>query len=140
MNSAPSSRYRTASDPITPTSETALEMGWRWITTLIPQTTAMMAKIRNRMTSISTFPGHQKTGDQQVGHGHREENAPGEAHELVVTEPRQRATDPDEGEQQDSGFRSEPEQRQHDWLRRRQEKQQSHAEEYQRDYGQRVAV
>src|SRR5579871_1040347 len=52
MNSAPNSRYNTASAPITATSEMALEIGCVCTTTLIAATTAIAAKIRKRMTSI----------------------------------------------------------------------------------------
>ena len=45
MNSAPRSKYRTASDPITPTSDSALAIGCVWTTRLIAETTAMKAKI-----------------------------------------------------------------------------------------------
>src|SRR5882757_6359584 len=103
MNSAPSNRYSTASDPITPTSEIALEIGCVCTTTLMAQTTAIMAKIRKRMTSISDGhlgkPGDQKTSHQQIQNRDREEKLPGEAHQLVVTEPRQRAADPNERKQ-----------------------------------------
>ena len=52
MNSAPSSRYSTASEPITPTSDNALEMGCVCTTTLMAHTTAINAKMRKSMTSI----------------------------------------------------------------------------------------
>jgi len=41
-----------------------------------------------------------------------EEELPGETHELVVTEARQRAANPDEGEQDRPGFSADQEQRQ----------------------------
>src|ERR1039457_4905679 len=52
MNSAPSSWYRTAREPITPTSDSALEIGCVCTTTLMAHTTATTAKMRKRMTSI----------------------------------------------------------------------------------------
>src|ERR1041385_3869853 len=104
MNSAPSSRYSTASEPITPINDSALAMGWVWITTVIPQTTAIRANTKNRKTSISEEPGHQKSGDEQIQDGDREKEFPGKRHELVVTKPGQRAAHPNEGEQQKSGF------------------------------------
>jgi hypothetical protein len=52
MNSAPSERYNMASEPITPTSESALEMGCVCTTTLTAQTTAIAANARNKITSI----------------------------------------------------------------------------------------
>src|SRR5438309_9064241 len=102
MNSAPSRRYRIASEPITPTSEIALEIGCVCTTTLMAHTTAISAKIRNRMTSISGKPSDQETGHQQVQHGHREKALPGKAHQLVVAEARQRAAHPDEREQNET--------------------------------------
>src|ERR1041385_5226098 len=122
MNSAPSSRYRMAKDPITPTSEMALEMGCLCTTTLIAHTTAMMAKIRKRMTSISRGPGHEQAGYQQVQHSDGKERFPGEAHQLVVAEPRKSAANPDEGEQDGAGFGAEPEQRDEPALHNRQQK------------------
>src|SRR5690349_4013978 len=112
MNSAPSSRYRIASDPITPTSEMALEIGCVCTTTLIAHTTAINAKIRNRMTSMLGKPCDEEAGHQQVQHGDREKALPGEAHQLVVAEARQRAAHPDEREQNKSDLRQKPEQRQ----------------------------
>src|SRR5882724_9507962 len=53
MNSAPSSRYRTAREPITPISDSALEIGCVCTTTLTAQTTAIAAKARNKMTSMA---------------------------------------------------------------------------------------
>src|ERR1035438_9832825 len=110
MNSAPSSRHRTASEPITPTSEIALEIGCVCTTTLMAHTTAINAKMRKRMTSICFVvlfrkPGNQEAGHQQVEHGHREEKLPREAHQLVVTESGQRGANPHKEEQ--DGARSE---------------------------------
>src|ERR1017187_9116343 len=114
-NSAPSSRYSTASDPITAMSETALEMGWRCTTTLMAATTAIPAKTRKRIKSISRNSrkrSDHQAGGQQVQHGDREQNLPGEAHQLIVTEARQRAANPDKQEQNGAGLGAEPEQRQ----------------------------
>src|SRR3954451_25074189 len=107
MNSAPSKRYRIASEPMTPTREIALEIGCDCTTTLIAHTTAISAKIRNSMTSISGKPGDQETGHQQIEHGHREKALPGEVHQLVVAEARHRSAHPDEGEQNEADFRQE---------------------------------
>src|SRR3954449_5345903 len=120
MNSAPSSRYRMASEPITPISETALEIGCVCTTTLIAHTTAINAKIRKRITSMSRKPGDQKAGHQQVQHGHREKALPGEPHQLVVAEPRHGAPDPHESEQDKPRLRREPEQGQQPTLNERQ--------------------
>src|ERR1035438_3674434 len=85
MNSAPSNRYNTASDPITAISETALEMGCRCTTTLMAATTAMPANTRKRINSIrfdSRKHGDRQAGGQQVQHGDRKQNLPGEAHPI----------------------------------------------------------
>ncbi len=96
MNSAPSSRYSTASEPITPTSEMALEMGCVCTTTLMAQVTAMSAKTPKKKISplSSSRSGNQKAGHQQVQNGYREQEFPREAHQLVVAEARQRAANP----------------------------------------------
>src|SRR5689334_11053724 len=119
MNSPPSSKYRAASAPITPTSDKALEIGCVWTTRLIPQITAIAAKIMNRRASISGEKGHQQGRDEQVNQRHREHEGPGEAHQLIVAEPRQRRADPDEHEQDDENFGAKPEQRQKNELHRR---------------------
>src|SRR5438128_1127939 len=100
MNSPPSSKYSAASAPITPTSDSALEMGCVCTTRLMPQTTAIAAKIMKRSASIFYArvllgQGHHQAGEKQVGHGHREHEGPGEPHELVVAEARERAANPD---------------------------------------------
>src|SRR3954447_13627519 len=87
-------------------------MGCVWTTTLMAHTTAISAKIRNRMTSMSGKPGDQKAGHQQVQYGNRKKALPRKAHQLVVAEARQRAADPDEREQNETDLRQEPEQRQ----------------------------
>src|ERR1700726_3448795 len=96
MNSPPRSRYSAASAPITPTSERALEMGCVCNTRLMPQTTAIAAKIMKRSASIfrSEPPylsqGHPQADDEEVDQCHREHEGPGEAHQLVVAETWQR--------------------------------------------------
>src|ERR1035441_6719462 len=107
MNSAPSSRESTASEPITPTSDSALEIGCVCTTTLTAHTTAISAKMRKSITSIYFVvlfrkPGNQKAGHQQVEHGHREEKLPREAHQLVVPEAGQRGANPHKEEQNGS--------------------------------------
>src|SRR5438132_4082717 len=121
-----------ASDPITPPNESALEMGCVCTTTLKADTTAITAKTTNRITSglitgisgkpaISRNPRHQQTGHQQIQHRDREKELPGEAHQLVVPEPRQRAPNPHEGEEDHARLGAEPKQRQqpalHHWKR-----------------------
>src|ERR1700737_877834 len=114
MNSAPNRRYRTASEPMTPTSDSALEIGWVCTTTLMAHTTAINAKMRKRMTSIYFVvlfrkPGNQEAGHQQVEHGHREKKLPGEAHQLVVTEARKGGANPHEQEENRTRLAREPE-------------------------------
>src|ERR1035437_3854000 len=121
MNSAPSSRYSTASEPITPTSEMALEIGCVCTTTLMAQTTAIIAKIRKRMTSISRKPRNQKAGHQQIRNRDREKELPREAHELVIAESRQRAANPHASDQHRTHLAAEPEQRQQPCLHHRQQ-------------------
>src|SRR5689334_12647014 len=108
---------------MTPTSEIALEMGCVWMTTLMAQTTATIAKAKKRMTSISRHQCHQQTGHQKVDHGHREEELPGETHELVIAKAGQRAANPDESEEDGAGFGAKPEQRQQPGLHRGQQEQ-----------------
>src|SRR5689334_18992729 len=109
MNSPPSSRYSAARAPITPTSDKALEIGCVCTTRLMPQITAIAAKIMNRRASISGEKGHQKGRNKQVDQRHREHEGPGEAHQLIVAEPRQCRADPDEHEQNDENLRRKPE-------------------------------
>src|ERR1035438_10296713 len=117
MNSPPSSRYRTASEPITPTSERALEMGCDCSTRLMAQPTAIAAKVRKSKPSIRTNPallrceGHQQARHQEIHDGHREQESPGEPHQLVIAEARQRAADPDEEKNEQPRLGQEPKQR-----------------------------
>src|SRR5437870_293737 len=116
-----------ASDPITPTSERALEMGWVCTTTLMADSTAISAKTTNRITSglitaTSRKPGNQQTGHQQIQHRDREKELPGEAHQLVVSEPRQRAPNPYKGEENHARLGAEPEQGQQPALHHRKQK------------------
>src|SRR5213075_985808 len=108
MNSAPSNRYNTASEPITPTSEIALEIGCVCTTTLMAQTTAIIAKIRKRVTSMSGNQGDHQAGHQQIQNRNREQEFPGKRHQLVVAEARQRAADPDKGKQNRAHLGAEP--------------------------------
>src|SRR5208283_52863 len=111
-NSAPSSRYNTASDPITAISETALATGCRCTTTLMAATTAMPANTRNRIKSIarnSRKRRNRQAGCQQVQHGNREQNLPGEAHQLIVAEAGQCAAYPHKQKQNGAGLGAEPE-------------------------------
>src|SRR5437867_4127743 len=143
MNSAPSSRYRTASDPITPISDSALEIGCVCTTTFTAQTTAIAAKARNRITSIASFSRkqrHHQSGGEQVNNSDRKQEFPGEAHQLVISEARQRSADPDEDEQQEAGLGDEPEQRHENRRHRRNQHRGGESEEYNSKYGKRKAV
>src|SRR5579859_6491799 len=113
MNSAPSNRYSTASDPITPMSESALEIGWVCTTRLTAHTTAIAANARNKITSIplSRKQRHHQTGGEQVQDGSRKQELPGESHQLIVSETRQRPANPDPDKQQETGLGGEPEYR-----------------------------
>src|SRR5437763_17063250 len=97
MNSAPSSRYNTASDPITPMSDNALEMGWVCTTRLTAQTTAIAANARNKITSIplSRKQRHHQTGGEQVQYGSRKQELPSEAHQLIVSKTGKCSANPD---------------------------------------------
>src|SRR5579871_2597966 len=128
-NSAPSSRYKTARDPMTPMSEMALEIGWDCTITLKPQMTAIAAKMRKRITSMSGEESHQQSGDQEVEDGHGEHEFPREGHQLIVAEARQRAANPDEDEQERAGFGGKPEERQERVLRRGNEEESGQQEE-----------
>src|ERR1019366_2673727 len=138
MNSAPSRRYSTARESITPTSDRALEIGCVCTTTLMAHTTAISAKMRKRITSIYFVvlfrkPGNQEAGNQQVEHGHREEKLPREAHQLVVTETGKGGAHPHKQEQDPSRLGREPEQRQEPGLHHGKQKdagddQENHAE------------
>src|SRR5580704_11840698 len=112
MNSPPSWRYRTASDPMTPISESALEIGCVWATRLMAQKTAIAAKMK-KISAVILFrrKGHHQAGPQQVEHRQRKHVDPGEAHELIVTEARRGGAHPDEQEQQHAQLGAEPEQR-----------------------------
>src|SRR6185295_13273694 len=99
MNSPPNSRYSAASAPMTPTSDKALEIGCVCTTRLMPQITAIAAKIMKRRASISGEQGHQKGRNEKVDQRYRKHEGPGEAHQLIVAEPRQRRADPNEHEQ-----------------------------------------
>src|ERR1039457_257076 len=115
-------------------------MGWVCTTTLMAQTTAMIAKRKNRITSISGSQCNQKAGYQQVQHGHREQELPREAHQLVVAEARQRAADPDKCEKDAARLGAEPEQRQQPLLHHRQQKNRRDTQENQTESRQRKAV
>src|SRR5271167_3710486 len=108
MNSPPSSRYRTASDAMTPISDRALEIGCFCTTRLMAQITAITAKTRKRIASIKLRERHDQAGYEQVGHRDREHERPGETHQLIVSEARERTADPYIKEENDADFGGEP--------------------------------
>src|SRR6266545_5710587 len=108
-NSAPSSRYSTASDPITTISDRALLMGWRCASRFTAPATASAAKMKNKIkcsmfvyTSRGiashalplTFQRNHQARNQNVGYGQRQQHLPAERHQLVIAETRQRSTHP----------------------------------------------
>src|ERR1017187_9360326 len=97
-------------------------MGCVCTTTLMAHTTAIIAKTRKSMTSMSGSQSHQKAGRQQVQHGHREKELPREAHQLVVAEARQRSANPHEAEKYPPRLGAKPEQRNQPALHHRQER------------------
>src|SRR5271154_6135365 len=56
--------------------------------------------------------GEDKAGDDDVGHGDGQEELPAEAHELVVAETGERASNPDEEQKEGEDLDDEPEDRQ----------------------------
>ena len=78
-------------------------------TRLVPQITAIAAKIMNRRASISGEKGHQKGRDEQIDQRHGEHEGPCKAHQLIVAEARQSRAYPDKHEQDDEHLRAEPE-------------------------------
>src|SRR5437660_2499272 len=105
-NSAPSSKYRTAREPITPIKESALAIGCFWRTRLNPQTTATMAQMMNIQLSIKGSPHvsrkqrDKERGEQQIRERAWKEKCPSKMHQLVIAEPRKCPANPDISEQQ----------------------------------------
>src|SRR5579872_7452151 len=100
------------SAPITPTSESALEIGCFCSTRLMAQPTVNAANSRNKMTSSILGEGHQQSGYEQVGDRDGEHKGPRKAHQLVIAESRHRPANPDVQEQNHADLGREPEQRQ----------------------------
>src|SRR6185437_4841689 len=141
MNSPPSIRYRTASEPITPTREMALEIGCFWTTTLMAQSTATSAKMqKKRRSPILRKQSHQKAGNQQIDQRDREKELPREAHQLVITETRECRANPDKNKEQETDFRQKPEQRHQDRHQHRDQKQARASQENNADHRERNAV
>src|SRR5579863_1688473 len=146
MNSPPSSRYSAAKAPITPTSERALEIGCVCKTRLMPHTTAIAAKIMKRSASIFRSEphilgqGHPQAYDKKIDQGHREHECPGEVHQLVVAETRQRRSHPDVEEENESQFRRKPKQGEENGGHNRDQKYRRGSQENDAEHRQREAV
>src|SRR5574337_582971 len=100
-NSAPSSRYSTASEPITTISDSALLMGCRCASRFIAPATQMMAKIVNiSRCSIGSYAaqpsslcvlrlqGNHQACHHQIRNGQRQQDLPAKGHQLVIAETR----------------------------------------------------
>src|ERR1700742_3699417 len=119
MNSPPSKRYRAAKAPMTPISESALEIGCFCAMRFMAQTTAIAAKSRKRIASIVSqsllrIQRHDQRRHEQVHQRDWEHKCPGKSHQLIVAEPRKSAANPYINEQNRSYFRRKPE----DWKQR----------------------
>src|SRR5580700_4188416 len=140
-NSAPRSRYSTASELMTTMSESALLMGWRCRRRLRAPATQSPPKMMKRARCMgfrssedpwkNRLKQHRKcksgtknckslhgqpeadpeAGDNDVGDGDGDEKLPAEAHELVVAEARKRAAHPDIEKEEAEDFGDEPEDR-----------------------------
>src|SRR5271157_3698805 len=130
---------------MTPTSERALEMGCVCNTRLMAQPTAITAKVRKSQTSMSVpallrRESHQQARHQEIHDGHREQEGPGEPHQLVVSKTRQRAADPDEEENEQPGLGEEPEERDQNRLQKGDQEEHAQAEEHESKNGKGKAV
>src|SRR4029077_8968184 len=75
---------------------------------------------RNKITSIplSRKQRHHQTSGEQIQYGSREQELPGESHQLIVSETWQRSANPDPDKQQKAGLGGEPEYRHKDGYHR----------------------
>src|SRR5712692_3681017 len=135
-NSAPSSRYSTASEPITTISDSALLIGCRCTSRFTAPATQITPKIRNIIrcmcsvlgsqsavpsfslsenwrleTALLRLQRHNQGRNYQVRDGQRQQELPSESHELVITKARQRSTNPDINKQKAKHPQQEPEHR-----------------------------
>src|SRR5450759_3545389 len=114
-NSAPSSRYSSASEPITTISDRALFMGCFCTSRLTAPPTHSAAKMKNRtrgnMVNCRSLQRHDQAGDDDIRNGQRQKKLPAEGHELVITETRQCAADPDVDKYEDKHAHGKPEHR-----------------------------
>src|ERR1700683_4171740 len=116
---------------MTPISESALAMGCRCTTTLMADTTAIIAKSRKKNRSIvySGVKGHQEAGDEQIEQRRGKQTLPGKTHQLVITEAGQRCANPHENEEQEAALGEKPEERHQNRNERREKHQAREAEE-----------
>src|SRR5690348_6001116 len=96
MNSAPSSRYKTANATITRIRESALWIGSRATISRIAPSTASAPQMKNRMTGkvIRVSPFHQQNDERrhyEICERDGQQQLPPERHELVVAEARERS-------------------------------------------------
>src|SRR5262245_27154705 len=96
---------------MTTTSESALLIGWRCASRLMAPATQIRPKTMNSIwwTIGLCSPGHDETGDNDVGNGQRQQKLPAEGHQLVIAEARQCATDPYIQKDEEENFEREPE-------------------------------
>src|SRR4051812_5977316 len=95
---------------MTPMSERALEMGCFCSTRLMAQPMEVIAQTINKNVSMLE-DRHAERGREQIQQRARKQKRPGEMHELIVTETRQGAADPNISEEQQSGLAGKPEDR-----------------------------
>src|ERR1017187_9459048 len=128
-NSAPSSRYSSAREPITTISDRALLMGCFCTSRLLAAPMHTAPKMMNKARCmIVTFPAptacrvnlrtrellqrNNQAGDQNICNRQRQQELPTERHQLVVTEAGQRALDPDVNKDKSQHLHHEPDDRQ----------------------------
>src|SRR5262249_6346725 len=85
-------------------------MGWRCASRLMAPTTQIMPKKMNSTWWIigSCPPGHDETRDNDVGNSQRKQKFPAEGHQLVVTEARQRAANPNVEKDEEENLYGKP--------------------------------
>src|SRR2546423_12186953 len=81
---------------------------------------------QNRVhVSLGSEQGHQQARDKKIDQRNREQKHPGEAHELVVAEARQRPANPDKDKEQREYLAAEPKERNQNRLQEWNQKQSS---------------
>src|ERR1019366_8164022 len=124
-NSAPSSRYSSASEPITTISDNALLMGCFCTSRLIAAPMHTAPKMMNKARCmIVTFPAptarrvnlrtrellqrYNQAGNQNVCDRQRQQELPTERHQLVIAEAGQRAPNPNVNKDERQHLHHEP--------------------------------